>query len=482
MERTYLFYDIETTGLKKAFDQVLQFAAIRTDQDLNELERHEIYINLNCDVIASPHALITHRIGLTTLLERGVTELEGISAIHNLLNTPGTMSVGYNTMGFDDEFLRFSFFRNLLPPYSHQYANDCSRFDIFPITIAYFLYNKDTLKWPQRDGKVSLKLEALNEANNFVEGDAHDAMVDVIATLELAKRLKKSSEMWVYLIRSFDKEMDHQRIGKLTSAFSIQHHQFKQAIMLNSKFGTKNAFQSSVLNLGRHNHYKNQSIWMHLDKNDLTDVTHDNIGEKTWTISKKPGDQSILLPNIDRFKTYIDKTRSELIDKNLNWIQENIPVFREICRYHLDYTHPKIPNVDADGALYQMGFLLPHETQLCQNFQSAFPEERVELIKQFSNPILREQAIRVLGRNSPEQLTDDQKAEFENYLEMIKSNDVDMKTVDYRGERRCTPAETFAQIDELMASDQLDTEQKTLLTELKNYLIEHFQSKVPATI
>jgi exodeoxyribonuclease-1 len=35
--QTFLFYDIETTGLNKSFDQVLQFAAIRTDLKLQEI-------------------------------------------------------------------------------------------------------------------------------------------------------------------------------------------------------------------------------------------------------------------------------------------------------------------------------------------------------------------------------------------------------------------------------------------------------------
>ena len=42
MTNSYLFYDIETTGLNKAFDQVLQFAAIRTDPELNEIDRHAV--------------------------------------------------------------------------------------------------------------------------------------------------------------------------------------------------------------------------------------------------------------------------------------------------------------------------------------------------------------------------------------------------------------------------------------------------------
>ena len=56
MTASYLFYDIETTGLNKAFDQVLQFAAIRTDPELNEIERHDIKVNLRPDVIPSPLA------------------------------------------------------------------------------------------------------------------------------------------------------------------------------------------------------------------------------------------------------------------------------------------------------------------------------------------------------------------------------------------------------------------------------------------
>ena len=59
MPRTYLFYDTETTGLNVAFDQVVRFAAIRTDEELRELDRHEISIRLRPDVVPSPEALLT---------------------------------------------------------------------------------------------------------------------------------------------------------------------------------------------------------------------------------------------------------------------------------------------------------------------------------------------------------------------------------------------------------------------------------------
>jgi exodeoxyribonuclease-1 len=171
MTLSYLFYDIETTGLNKAFDQVLQFAAVRTDNQLNETDRHSIRIKLRPDVIPSPRAIITNRISMQEL-NLGICEFEAIRQIHGLMNDPGTVSLGYNTLGFDDEFLRFSFYRNLLPPYTHQYRNGCRRMDLLPITIIYRLYKTGTLNWPQINGKLSLKLEHLSAINQLIDGRA----------------------------------------------------------------------------------------------------------------------------------------------------------------------------------------------------------------------------------------------------------------------------------------------------------------------
>ena len=39
---SFVFYDTETTGTNTAFDQIVQFAAVRTDHELRELDRFEI--------------------------------------------------------------------------------------------------------------------------------------------------------------------------------------------------------------------------------------------------------------------------------------------------------------------------------------------------------------------------------------------------------------------------------------------------------
>lgn len=96
MQNSYLFYDIETSGLNPCFDQVLQFAAIRTDLELNEIARHEILIKLNPDTVPSPQAFLVHQLEFAQFTT-GMCEYEAISKIHKLFNTPGTITIGYNT-------------------------------------------------------------------------------------------------------------------------------------------------------------------------------------------------------------------------------------------------------------------------------------------------------------------------------------------------------------------------------------------------
>ena len=55
---TFVFYDLETTGTSPAFDQPLQFAAIRTDDDFNGIERVNLRCRLAPHILPSPHALI----------------------------------------------------------------------------------------------------------------------------------------------------------------------------------------------------------------------------------------------------------------------------------------------------------------------------------------------------------------------------------------------------------------------------------------
>lgn len=66
----YVFYDTETSGTDTNFTQILQFAAILTDADLNELDRFETRCRLPPHVAPAPGALLATRV-TTAILSNG---------------------------------------------------------------------------------------------------------------------------------------------------------------------------------------------------------------------------------------------------------------------------------------------------------------------------------------------------------------------------------------------------------------------------
>ncbi|RJP81988.1 MAG: exodeoxyribonuclease I [Desulfobacteraceae bacterium] len=471
---SYLFYDLETSGLNKAFDQIMQFAAIRTDMQLNEIEKHNFLVKLRPDTIVSPKALITHRISISDTMT-GACEYEAAKTIHRLMNEPGTISIGYNTLGFDDEFLRFTFHRNLLPPYTHQYHHGCGRMDIFPIAIMFHLYRDKVLSWPQKNGKTSFKLEDLNTENNLTNGVSHDALADVEATIALARRFMKEADMWNYLAGNFVKETDRRRADSLPALFHDEQLKYSHGIMVGSEFGKDMRFQAPVLYIGNSIPYVNQTLWLRMDLPELRETNMETIHETTWVIRKRYGEPGILLPPLERYKAMIGEIRMAECRQNTNWIKSHMEVFHAITRYHQTFRYPEIPDLDADAALYQMGFPTKNTEALCRKFHLAPFSAKVNMIGQIESSETRTLAKRLLARNFPEALPQSLKQEFLQYLSKINPKSGENAIVDYRGEARTTPVGALTEIKEMKQAEGMENRQRKLLDELEEYLIQTFQ-------
>jgi exodeoxyribonuclease-1 len=473
MQKTYLFYDIETTGLNKAFDQVLQFAAIRTDRQLNEIERYTIKVRLRPDVIPSPGAIITNRLSIKDLAN-GLREFEAIRQIHKILNTPDTISLGYNTLGFDDEFLRFAFHRNLLPPYTHQYRHGCRRMDLLPMAVMCWLYRKEVITWPQINGKPSLKLEHLSETNQLATGPSHDAAVDVGATIELARRFIRDRQMWDYLLGYFEKETDAHRVHEMPISFQSALGEHRKGLMVSSEYGPQLMYQAPVLSIGNSIPYSNQTLWLRLDLPALKETKADNIDDFTWIVRKRYGEPGIILPPHRRYWKFLSAERKTIVSENLKWLQANSEIFQKIAGYHREYSYPFIPNLDPEAALYQIGFFTRSDEKLFKKFQTAQMEEKQRIINHLSSEDARTLAKRLLCRNYPKNLPQNITEEFEAYLRRVNPLHEDKAIVDYKGEPRLTPSVALAEIKRLKRSARLDSQQVELLDDLKNYIKINF--------
>lgn len=187
-----LWYDYETTGTDPARDRPVQFAALRTDLDLQPVgDPVSVYCRPVRDVLPHPEACIVTGIAPQDAERGGLPEAEFAGAVHELLATPGTCSAGYNTIRFDEEFSRNLFYRNFFDPYEHAWKHSNARWDILDLTRACYALRPDGIEWPLReDGAPSFKLEHLAPANHLEQPRAHDAASDVIATLGLARLLR----------------------------------------------------------------------------------------------------------------------------------------------------------------------------------------------------------------------------------------------------------------------------------------------------
>lgn len=193
---TFLWHDYETFGADTRRDRPAQFAAIRTDADLNEIGQPLMfYCQPAPDYLPSPEACLITGITPQLCLEKGVPEHQFAARIEAELARPGTIGVGYNTIRFDDEITRFMFWRNLIDPYAREWQNQCGRWDLLDVVRMTYALRPDGIEWPRHQsgemsGKPSFKLEHLTQANGIAHEAAHDALSDVRATIALARLIR----------------------------------------------------------------------------------------------------------------------------------------------------------------------------------------------------------------------------------------------------------------------------------------------------
>ncbi|WP_313080002.1 exodeoxyribonuclease I [Pulveribacter sp.] len=190
---TFLWHDYETFGADPRRDRPAQFAAIRTDADLNEIgEPLMLYCKPALDYLPQPQACLITGITPQLCLQRGVPEPEFAARIEAEMALAGTIGVGYNTIRFDDEVTRFLFWRNLMDPYAREWQNQCGRWDLLDVVRLAYALRPEGITWPTAaDGKPSFRLEDLTRANGLVHEAAHDALSDVRATIALARLLRQ---------------------------------------------------------------------------------------------------------------------------------------------------------------------------------------------------------------------------------------------------------------------------------------------------
>lgn len=200
----FVFYDVETTGTDKLYDQVLQFAAVATDGDMVSQGTIDVSCRLMPHVVPAPGALLATGQSIDAMsserLQTHYDMMTGVAA--QLEDWSPAVFAGWNSLAFDEEMLRQALYQSLHPPYLTSWHGN-GRVDVMRVARAAALLAPGALAVPTAaGGRPTFALQAMAEANGVVHFAPHRAMSDVEATLALARLIAdRAPEAWSIALR-----------------------------------------------------------------------------------------------------------------------------------------------------------------------------------------------------------------------------------------------------------------------------------------
>jgi exodeoxyribonuclease-1 len=410
---SFYFYDLETTSGNPRTGRIMQFAGQRTDEKLKPIgEPDNILVKLADDVLPEPDAILVHGITPQKTLEEGLSEVEFVKYFQEKVATPGTIFVGFNNIRFDDEFIRRICYRTFFDPYQWHWQENRSRWDILdPIRMMRAL-RPEGMKWPMIDGKPSVKLELMARENGLLHENAHDALSDVIALIELSQKFQNAQpKLFEYLLSSRDKK----KVAKLVLSGEL-------LVYTSGKYNSEYEKTTIVQTLLKHPRRDSAVVYdLRADPAEWLNLSVDELAEH-WQV--RYGDEKKPLPvKIIQFNhcpaiapiSVLDEDSKKRIKIDLNKIVKNQqtivenPEFISKISDALDIIENKRQtsldlDTHVDDQLYD-GFWGENDQTEMAKIRRAKPEDLNELRKDISNKRIREMIPLYIARNYPKLMT-----------------------------------------------------------------------------
>ncbi|MBR3220383.1 exodeoxyribonuclease I [Candidatus Saccharibacteria bacterium] len=402
----FFFYDLETSGLNPRDARIMQFAGQRTDADFNPIgEPVNILVKLNDDTLPSPQAIMVTKITPQQTLADGITEAEFAKYVQEELFTPGTCILGYNSVRFDDEFMRALFWRNFYDPYTWSYADGRTRWDILDLVRMTRALRPEGITWPFNDkGHATNRLELITQLNGISHEHAHDALSDVYATIAVAKLIKdKQPKLFDYLYKMRDKR----EVQKLINLENKQPFVYTSGRYSAEYNKTTVAFPLAPARNG-------QILVFDLRHNldDLLDKETFYPIVKTLAYNKCPAVAPLSVLDADDGWTKIGLSQ-DIIDKNLKSLLAH-PEFAEQMREQDENSPEFPPAIDAESAIYD-GFLSDQDRRLCTDVTRLDKDGLADYHPNFTDERLPELLLHYKARNFASALSESEQKQWEKY-------------------------------------------------------------------
>lgn len=403
--KTFFFYDLETSGLNAREDRVMQFAGQRTDMDLNPIgEPVNILVKMTEDALPSPGAIMVTKITPQDTLRDGITEAEFAKYVTEEIFVPNTIAVGYNTVRFDDEFMRATLWRNFYDSYEWEWKDGRSRWDILDVVRLTRALRPEGINWPFReDGVPTNRLELITKLNGVAHEHAHDALSDVYATIAVAKLIKeKQPKLFDFLLKMRDKK----EIKKLVNLDNKQSFVYASGRYANEFNKTTVAFP---LTSGRNGNVLVYDLRYNLEEID-PEKTFPVVKELCFNKCPAVAPLSVLNEGDGWKKIGLNE---ETVKKNLGILLKH-PEFAEKMRSEVENRPEFPPALEPEAALYD-GFINDVDKIKVAAVRNANVNKLADFHPDFHDPRLPELLLHYKGRNFPQSLSESETKKWEEY-------------------------------------------------------------------
>lgn len=470
MAASFFFYDLETSGFNPREARIMQFAGQRTDLELKPVgEPVNLLVKITDDILPDVDATLITGITPQMTLADGLTEVEFLREFTENIATPGTIFLGYNSIRFDDEFMRCLHYRNFYDPYEWQWQDGRGKWDLLDVVRMTRALRPDGIAWPfDVHGKPTNRLELLTGLNKLSHEHAHDALSDVNATIEVARLIQnKQSKLFDYLFTMRDKK----RLAELVESdepFVYTSGQYasefdKTTIAVRICPHPKNNGTSFVFDL-RH------------DPSEYKGMTATQLADKwRW---KKDSDEARLPVKKLQYNHcpavaplgVLDDASQERLKIDMAFIRKHLATLRSMKDFaerlceasdlleKKQQTSLVATDKDVDSCMYD-GFFGDADKNAMRVVRAAKPEELSNLGLKFQDSRLEALLPLYKARNYPKQLTSEERQEWETFrTRKLLDGGKNSKLVKY-----------FARLQEVATQPGLTGHQQYLLEELKLY-------------
>ncbi|MGE7136961.1 exodeoxyribonuclease I [Luteibacter sp. NPDC031894] len=424
-EPTFFWHDYETFGADPRRDRPSQFAGIRTDANLDVVgEPLMIYCKPPRDMPPQPAACLVTGIAPQLAEREGLREADFAATIHEQIALPGTCTVGYNSLRFDDEFTRHLLYRNFYDPYGREWENGNSRWDLIDLVRMCQALRPEGIVWPTRDdGTPSFKLEHLARANGLKQDRAHDALSDVEALIALARLIRaRQPKLWDWYFALRRK----QRVFELLDVAAMT-----PVVHVSSRYPASRHCLAVVVPLAAHPSRPGEVIVYDLasDPAELLALDDGDVADRVFTsrASLPEGVERIalrtiranhapalaplsVLKNVDHARLGLDMDK---VDRHLGSLR-NAEGLAEKLRRVYAHAGDLPPAEDPELALYG-AFLPDADRRLLAEVRATPPEHLGSHAFNFRDPRYPELLFRYRARNWPQTLSLDEQERWEAF-------------------------------------------------------------------